>query len=513
MSYTIRPARGADAACGRSFRTSLAGGDKKGNNIMAKHMDDADRVEIERLLRMGWLVAQIASKLGRPDCTIAREIRNRRIDSNKGVRRTSSATCALYDSCRRTKVCPVDCGMRKLCKNCVCCVEACADFLPRACHRLTSSPFVCNGCERERSCPLPKKFYIAGGAQANYEGLLHESRRGVHASDEQLARINEVFTRCTRQGQSVRNVMANNPGLFDVCERTMYNYVNLKKFDAIRGDLPFACSRRPRKARPVTKTDAKCRVGRTYKDLISYWIANPSLRDREAEMDGLEGQKRDGKYIFTFIFNEDGLALGFISDSKSSEACTEIFRRLWDAAGPELFKKLFAIVVTDNGPEFSDPAAIEANPLFVPRGEDDGREWKDCASPDKYRARVFFCNSYSPKQKAHIERVHEEVRRVLVKGVSFQSLTQDDVNLVFSHVNSYTRGVLDDATPYDSFVARHGEAGKKFLDALGIRRIEPNDVNLTPMLLGERFARHAAQVILHRNGVDTGAGQPGKTAK
>ena len=347
MSYTIRPARGADAVCGRSFRTSLAGGDKKGNNIMAKHMDDADRVEIERMLRMGWLVAQIASKLGRPDCTIAREIRNRRIDSNKGVRRTSSATCALYDSCRRTKVCPVDCGMRKLCKNCLCCVEACADFLPRTCHRLTSSPFVCNGCERERSCPLPKKFYIAGGAQAHYEGLLHESRRGVHATDEQLARINEVFTRCTRQGHSVRNVMANNPGLFDVCERTMYNYVNLKKFDAIRGDLPFACSRKPRKARPVTKTDAKCRVGRTYKDLISYWIANPSLRDREAEMDGLEGQKRDGKYIFTFIFNEDGLALGFISDSKSSEACTEIFRRLWDAAGPELFKKLFAIVVTD----------------------------------------------------------------------------------------------------------------------------------------------------------------------
>ena len=91
--------------------------------------------------------------------------------------------------------------------------------------------------------------------------------------------------------------------------------------------------------------------------------------------------------------------------------------------------------------------------------------------------------------------------------MSFKSLTQDDVCLVFSHVNSYTRGVLNDSTPYDSFVARHGEAGKKFLDALGIRRIEPNDVNLTPMLLGEKFARHAAHVILHRNGVDTGAGK------
>ncbi len=472
---------------------------------MAKHMTDEDRRDIERLLRTGWSVAQIADRLGRPTCTISREIKNRRVDSNKGVRRTSSTTCALYGSCRRTKVCQVDCGMRKLCKNCLCCVEACADFLPRSCDRLASSPFVCNGCQRERSCPLPKKFYIADGAQAAYVGTLHESRRGVRATDGQLAAMNEVFTRCTRQGQSLRNVMANNPGLFAFCERTMYSYVNLKMFDASRGDLPFACSRRARRPRPVTKTDAKCRVGRTYRDLVAYWIANPSLRDREAEMDGLEGQKADGRYIFTFIFNEDGLALGFISDSKTSAACTEIFSLLWDAAGPALFMKLFAIVITDNGPEFSDPVSIEANPRFVPRGDDAGKSWRDCASPEKYRARVFYCNSYSPKQKAHVERVHEEVRRVLVKGVSFQHLSQDDVNLVFSHVNSYTRGVLDDRTPYDSFVARHGEAGRRFLDALGIVRIEPNDVNLTPALLGEKFARHAAHVILHRHKVEDGA--------
>lgn len=480
---------------------------------MAKHMTDDDRHEIERLLRLGWTIAQIARKLGRPECTIAREIKNRRIDSSKGVRKTSSATCALFESCRRTKVCALDCGMRKFCKNCICCVEACSDFLPRTCQRLASSPFVCNGCEKERSCPLPKKFYVADGAQANYDGLLHESRRGVRASDGQLERINAVLTQCTRQGQSVRNVMANNPELFGVCERTVYNYVGLKKFDAIRGDLPFACSRKPRKARPVTKTDAKCRIGRTYKDLISYWIANPSLRDHEAEMDGLEGQKKDGKYLFTFIFNGTGLALGFLSDAKTAAACTDVFRLLWKAAGPELFKALFAIVVTDNGPEFSDPAAIEANPLFVPRGDDVGKEWKDCASPDKYRARVFYCNSYSPKQKAHVERVHEEIRRILVKGVSFRSLSQKDVDLVFSHVNSYTRGVLDDATPYDSFVARHGDAGRRFLDALGIVRVEPNEVRLTPSLLGEKFAQHAAHVILHRNKAEAGGARPGKAVK
>lgn len=480
---------------------------------MAKQMTDVDRNEIERLLRLGWTVAQIAGNLRRSESTIAREIRNRRIDSNKGVKETSSATCALFESCRRTKVCAVDCGMRRQCRNCLCCVEACAEFQPRTCLRLASSPFVCNGCEKERSCPLPKKFYIAGGAQANRDGLLHESRRGVHATEGQLERINGVFTQCSRRGQSVRNVMANNPELFNFCERTMYNYVGLRKFDAVRGDLPFACSRRPRRARPVTKTDAKCRIGRTYKDLISYWVANPALRDHEVELDGLEGQRRDGKYIFTLILNDDDLVLGFLRDAKTAESCTDVFRLLWEAAGPRLFKELFAVIITDNGPEFSDPAAIEANPLFAPRGEDAGKAWGGCASPDKFRARIFYCDSYSPKQKAHIERVHEEIRRILAKGVSFQSLTQADIGLVFSHVNSYTRGVLDNATPYDSFVSRHGDAGRRFLDALGIVRIEPNEVTLKPMLLGEKFARHADCVIVHRNKADTGDDRSGKTAK
>ena len=48
---------------------------------------------------------------------------------------------------------------------------------------------------------------------------------------------------------------------------------------------------------------------------------------------------------------------------------------------------------------------------------------------------------------------------------------------------------------------------------IGIVRIEPNEVHLTPSLLGEKFARHAAQVILHRNKADAGNAQPGKAMK
>ena len=134
-------------------------------------------------------------------------------------------------------------------------------------------------------------------------------------------------------------------------------------------------------------------MGRTYSDLVSFWIANPDARGHETEMDGLEGQKADGRYMFTFMFNDTGLALGFIRGGKTSEDCRAVRDILWDTAGPMLFMKLFRVMVTDNGPEFSDPVHIERNPLFVPQGDDAGLDWAQIADPAKYRAHVFYANA------------------------------------------------------------------------------------------------------------------------
>ena len=53
---------------------------------MAKHMTEEDRQTIESCLRRGWTIAQISEKIGRPESTVAREVKNRRIDSDKGAR-------------------------------------------------------------------------------------------------------------------------------------------------------------------------------------------------------------------------------------------------------------------------------------------------------------------------------------------------------------------------------------------------------------------------------------------
>lgn len=56
-------------------------------------------------------------------------------------------------------------------------------------------------------------------------------------------------------------------------------------------------------------------------------------------------------------------------------------------------------------------------------------------------------------------------------------------------------------TPYDVFVEKFGEPGRKFLDALDIVKIPANEVTLNPILLGAKFKRHADKVILRKAGV------------
>ena len=192
------------------------------------------------------------------------------------------------------------------------------------------------------------------------------------------------------------------------------------------------------------------------------------------------------------IFPKSGLALGFLRERKTSQTCTRIFNVLWEKAEPKLFRKLFSAILTDNGTEFSDPDMIEN---FRPDPEH---------NPTKLVSRgikVWFTDPYCSSQKPHIERFHLDLRRILQKGTSFNMLSQEGVNLVFSNLNSYPRESLDGKTPYDKFIAEHGEEGRKFLDALGITRIPAAQVTLHPFLLGQNFQRAADKAILKKNGV------------
>ena len=91
--------------------------------------------------------------------------------------------------------------------------------------------------------------------------------------------------------------------------------------------------------------------------------------------------------------------------------------------------------------------------------------------------RILF--RYTSFQKGACERNHEYIRYVIHKGVSFENLTQEKVDLLFSNINSMERPSLNYNTPYSAFKKEFGE---KVMALLNIRRIANTEINLTPSL-------------------------------
>ena len=127
------------------------------------------------------------------------------------------------------------------------------------------------------------------------------------------------------------------------------------------------------------------------------------------------------------------------------------------------FKELFIVILTDNGSEFSNPTEIEFD---METGEQ--------------RTKIFYCHPSSPFEKGSCEVNHELLRRILPKGTSFDDLTQDDINIIMSHINSYKRKKLNNVSPITMFSTIYG---KDTVDKLGIQEIEPNKVSLSKSIL------------------------------
>ena len=96
------------------------------------------------------------------------------------------------------------------------------------------------------------------------------------------------------------------------------------------------------------------------------------------------------------------------------------------------------------------------------------------------RTHVFYCDPQRSDQKGGIEVTHEMIRRVLPKKTSFDHLTQDNVSLMMSHINSYKRKKLGNRSAYQLFSFLHDEG---LLEMLGITLIPSKEINLTPLLL------------------------------
>ena len=93
---------------------------------------------------------------------------------------------------------------------------------------------------------------------------------------------------------------------------------------------------------------------------------------------------------------------------------------------------------------------------------------------------MFYCEPGRYDQKGSCEVNHDMLRRILEKKTSFDNLTQEDINLMRSHINSYKRKKLNNSSALEMFNLMYGN---DIAVKLNILEISSNDINLTPSLL------------------------------
>ncbi|MEF2955465.1 MAG: IS30 family transposase [Blautia sp.] len=307
---------------------------------------------------------------------------------------------------------------------------------------------------------MEKHLYRATYAQKEYELVRSESRSGFALSESELKQMDDVVSPLLRKGQSLHHIAIHHADELMKSERTLYAYVNNGLFSARNIDMPRTVRMRPRKnVSKSLKVDKACRLGRDFSCFQAYIEAHPDFSVRQ--IDSVEGIK-GGAVLLTIHFVEQGLQLAFLRPHNDSQSVIDIFNRLYLELRPDIFIELFPVLLADNGSEFSNPSAIEFDTQGNPR------------------TKMFYCNASAPYQKGNCENNHEMIRRIIPKGTDIGQYTQEQIDLMMSHINSYARKKLGNKSPYEIFEFQYG---KKLLDAFHLQKIPADEIILSPGLL------------------------------
>jgi IS30 family transposase len=428
---------------------------------MAKktHLTDAERLQIEILLKQRCPLNRIAQQVGKSKSTISREIQKRARESEKFASHYPHNRCAKRRDCQRVQLCQDKPNCTRRCSLCNRCNKICPMFEEEVCLKLFEPPYVCNGCSDESRCVLKKRYYLHKQAHEAYREMLVESRQGANITEDELLELDRFVSPLIKKGQSVSHIFANNPDKFNLSEKSVYRYVAGGLLQADNLDMPRVVRFKPRKSKPIEhKIDSGCRIGRNYLDYGKF-IEESGVQ--AVEMDTVKGGT-SGKVLLTLMFKSCDFMLAFLRDRNTSQTVIDRFNWLYELLGKDVFKTLFPVILTDNGSEFSNPKALEFDV--------DGNR----------RTSLFYCDPHASWQKPNVELNHEFIRKILPKGSSMNNLTQRDVDLMMSHINSYSREKLCDKSPLEMFNFLYGEG---LAEKLGQTKIPANEIMLVPALL------------------------------
>lgn len=419
------------------------------------HLVIEERRIIETGIRNGSTKAAIAQTLGKDKSTIGKEIKNHRVLSYK---------CKM----------PLECSGYKKCVHGRDCTPECPDYIPFTCARRDRSPGACNGCSTYTSCRFDKYTYNPEKAQYEYHETLVESRQGVNMTSTEAKEKGDIIAPLLKKGQSPYAIVQNHPEL-DMCEKTLYNYIEGDIFHEVSGitvmDLRRQVKRRISKKKAATYKKRQERAflkGRTYKDYGVYMSENPDVF--VTQMDTVYNDGSNGPFIQTFKFICCGVLIGIYHENKTAAEMVDGVNLLEKLLGKRLFRKYVNVLLTDRGPEFYSADEIETS------------------SNGTRRTRVFYCDPMQSGQKGSLENNHIEFRYICPKKTNLRELGLTDqkaLNLAMSHVNSAPVEKFGGKSPLEIAEFMYPDLYKKLIK-LGLRKIDKDEVILKPYLLKKK---------------------------
>lgn len=332
------------------------------------------------------------------------------------------------------------------------------------CTKLIKPPYVCNACTSYAQCRKFKYIYVANEAQKRYEATRTSSREGINISEEELQKLDNLISPLIKQGQSIKLIYRNHKDEIPCKKSCLYNYIDLGLLSVKNIDLPRKVRYKVRNQnKNKKKKDYSYRIGRTYEDFQNMLKENPTAHI--VEMDTVIGTAETGKVLLTLLFREFNFMIARLLPDKSSKSVKNELDNIEKIIGTELYKRVFKYILTDNGGEFQRPEELETSL--------DGSK----------RSSIYYCEPNRSDQKAKVEKNHEYIRYVIPKGTSMDNYTQDDINLMMSHINSTAREILNFAIPFDMASIY---LGKNTLKKLKLKKILPDNIILKPYLINNK---------------------------
>lgn len=416
-----------------------------------KHLSLDERKIILKGIENGSTKLAIAQNLGKNLSTICKEIKNHRSLSSK---------CSLPLECANYKKCHLN---RK-------CTPNCPDFKLFTCSRRDRSPGCCNGCPNYLKCRFNKFSYNPNDANYDYLYNLSNSRIGINLTNDEIKTIALIIKPLIMNGLSPYQIVSSHPEL-NISESSLYNYISIgvfREYGVFNVHLRRKVSRKlPKNKQLVYKKrkNNKFLLNRTYKDFNDYISLNET--SFIVEMDTVYNNVSTGPFIQTFTIRGTEFIFAILHDKCDSISMVNGINYLDEKLGHNIFNKYFNIILTDRGSEFALPEKIE---------------YRD---DNTLRTRVFFCDPMQANQKGCLEKKHEMLRYILPKKTNFSSLgllTQDDLNLAISHINSTPVKSLNGKTPFQYLKFMYNDLYKAFIK-FELKEIPPDKIILKPYLL------------------------------